>query len=150
MCKLCKSSYLNCGYYQPLPPFQTLDTNCSMIGLAFSLQIFSFHSFSPITSVLIKWLGVRVVAFLSSAAMAFGLFLCTLAPNATWFCVPYGLLFGIGGSFGFMVNSVIVSQYFEKVNICKTQMKHINFQLLALRKDQLQWASLNLELLLVQ
>ena len=94
---------------------QYFDTTYSMMGLAFSLQIFSLHSFSPLTSALIKLFGIRIVSFLSGAAMALGLFCCTLAPSAVWFCIPYGFLFGIGCSLGFMVNSVIVSHYFEKV-----------------------------------
>ena len=109
-------TWTNFTFKPSLIILQSFDTTYTMMGLAFSLQIFSLHSFSPLTSAMIKWLGIRVVSFLSGTAMALGLFCCTFATCAPCFCIPFGIVFGIGGSFGFMVNSVIVSQYFEKVS----------------------------------
>ena len=65
---------------------------------------------------MINRLGIRMVTFISGAAMALGLLGCTVITSPTWFCVLYGLLFGTGGNFGFMANSLIVPQYFEQVN----------------------------------
>ena len=88
-----------------------------MMGLAFSLQIFALHIFAPLTSALINWLGIRVVSFLSGALMALGLICCTLVTSPVLFCLLFGIVYGTGNNFGFMVNSVIVPQYFEKVSL---------------------------------
>ena len=94
--------------------FQYFATTHSMIGMSFSFMRFTSNSFGIITNILINWIGCRIVLFIGGALHCLGLLASTLAPDPKWFCVSL-TLFGIGNNMVYNSSTLIIPQYFDKV-----------------------------------
>lgn len=83
--------------------------------MAFSFMNLAKDMCGIVTSVLINKFGIRFVMLLGGAIHAIGLLATSFAPDARWFCVSIGPLYGMGLNMVQLSSTLIIPQYFDKV-----------------------------------
>ena len=109
-----------------IPLLESFDSSRSVISNGGSLMFGFYLLSSPISGVLIKKFGCRIVCIAGCIIGALGIGLSSLSPNAAILMLSYGVVGGYGLGTMNLPSKVVISNYFEKKRGLATGMDYLH------------------------